>query len=496
MVNQWSAMGWARFVVLLLLTQTCLINGLSWGRKPKLDLESQALPKSATARGSVSQLMGSGLSSPSPYEVALNELRELESGPLCHRTAARLLVTNCELLDGKDEATYLTDSGRMIWDFVAAYALSLAICDLERGGFHIPRECANFREPVLNGLPTQSPGQLHNTWVSYRHRAQRFCEVARADNEKDQHILLFRRLAETMGRFTDDIGEQFEQHLNDMDSRSRATGAKVDELSPKVDRLKDSLQSVEDIFLRRISVVVEETMDAVNTGKENALNLQRMLEVMFRNVLKGQAEIALSYEQSVQVATQRAESAVNSAMGVAAVLTESATQLQSQIELSRLQAVKLESKQENLERGMKRLIDMSENLTSKYADHTDHLVLARNITNEILDILEDTAASANYVGSSILKRSYIPSWWPYIWCPAVSLVLGSYGLPPSATRNVALLALGEVAGFTYSTVQSLPLDFSSLSITRISILPYPWGNSSGNSSEDASPILNTTNMAA
>ncbi|OTA92815.1 hypothetical protein M434DRAFT_31570 [Hypoxylon sp. CO27-5] len=494
MGNEWCAMGWVRFVVFLLLTQTCLINGLSWGRKPNMDLERQALPKSTTMRGSAPQLMESGPSSPSPYEVALNELRELESGPLCHRTAARLLVTNCELLEGKDEATYLTDSGRMIWDFVAAYGLSLAICDLERGGFHIPRECANFREPVLNGLPTQNPGQLHNTWVSYRHRAQRFCEVARADNEKDQHILLFRRLMEIMGRFTDDIGEQFEQHLNDMDSRARATGGRIDELSPKVDRLKDSLQSVEDVFLRRLLDVVQETTDAVNTGKENALNLQRMLEVMFGNVLEGQAEIALRYEQSVQVATQRAESAVNTAMGVAVVLMESATQLQSQIELSRLQAVELESRQENLERGMERLIDMSEDLTTKYANHTDLLVLARNITNEILDTLEDTATSANYVGSAILKKSYIPSWWPYIWCPAVSIVLGSYGLPPSATRNVALLVLGEVAGFTYSTVQSLPLDFSSLSITKISILLYPWGNSSANTSKDISPTSNTTYM--
>ena len=138
------------------------------------------------------------------YEVALQELKQLESEPLCHRVAARLLVNNCELLEGKDEATILTDSGRQIRDFVDSYAASLAICDLERGSFVIPGECANFREPVLSHLPPSNTAHLHvssneidaclaalgasdsawNTWVSYRHKALRFCDAARIDNDK------------------------------------------------------------------------------------------------------------------------------------------------------------------------------------------------------------------------------------------------------------------------------------------------------------------------
>lgn len=140
------------------------------------------------------------------YQIALNELQELEAEPLCHRVAARLLVHNCQLLDGKDEAAILTDSGRQARDFVDAYAASLAICDLERGSFHIPYECEPFREPVLGRLPLSDTAQLHvspaqikacltglgdsasswNTWVSYSHKAVRFCEAARADHEKSK----------------------------------------------------------------------------------------------------------------------------------------------------------------------------------------------------------------------------------------------------------------------------------------------------------------------
>lgn len=141
---------------------------------------------------------------PNIYAVALHELQELESEPLCHRIAARLLVNNCQLLEGKDEPTVLTDSGRRVRDFVDAYAASLAICDLQRGSFVIPFACSKFREEALAAVPDAKEARLHvttreidsclsslgksdsawNTWVSYRHKALRFCEAARADNEK------------------------------------------------------------------------------------------------------------------------------------------------------------------------------------------------------------------------------------------------------------------------------------------------------------------------
>lgn len=138
------------------------------------------------------------------YALAITELQELESEPLCHRVAARLLVDNCQLVDGKDEATILTDSGRQVRDFVDSYAASLAICDLERGRFIIPHECTKFREPALSDVAIRNEPQLHvtskeielclsalgqsdaawSTWISYRHKALRFCEAARSDNEK------------------------------------------------------------------------------------------------------------------------------------------------------------------------------------------------------------------------------------------------------------------------------------------------------------------------
>ncbi len=209
----------ATTLALCILPLPC-VSGVSWrndktsssGRSHLVDAASQSLTLDCAvgplpswgANTRPSHLLASGPRLPRIYEVALNELQELEAEPLCHRVAARQLVSNCQLLDGKDEASVLTHIGRQTRDFVDSYAASLAICDLERGSFVIPAECSQFREPVLSGLPMLNEPRLHvtskqiercltglaasdsawNTWISYRHKAVRFCEAARADNEK------------------------------------------------------------------------------------------------------------------------------------------------------------------------------------------------------------------------------------------------------------------------------------------------------------------------
>lgn len=180
-----------------------LAQAFSWRSQPRASSSSHDSIETRPNLGS-SQLFHADRRPLTSYEVAMKELQQLESEPVCHRTAARLLINNCQVLDNKDEATILTDSGRQIRDFVDAYAASLAICDLERGSFAIPRECDNFREPALNQLSMGETPFLHvsskeidrclsglgasdsgwNTWISYRHKALRFCEAARSDNEK------------------------------------------------------------------------------------------------------------------------------------------------------------------------------------------------------------------------------------------------------------------------------------------------------------------------
>jgi hypothetical protein len=100
-----------------------------------------------------------------------------------------------------------------------------------------------------------------------------------------------------------------------------------------------------------------------------------------------------------------------------------------------------------------RLTTVTETLAIRQDDHARSLNEAQNITNDILGTLDEVAASAmiiegasiSYFGGSGLFR-----WMSYIISPVVTLMLGSYGLAPSALRNLGLVVLGEVIGFLVS----------------------------------------------
>lgn len=71
------------------------------------------------------------------------------------------------------------------------------------------------------------------------------------------------------------------------------------------------------------------------------------------------------------------------------------------------------------------------------------------MTNEVLETLEAVAgATAKIEEADRLRWGSVGlgSWIPYIISPATTLFLGSYGLAPSALRNLGLVALGEVIG--------------------------------------------------
>jgi hypothetical protein len=114
-----------------------------------------------------------------------------------------------------------------------------------------------------------------------------------------------------------------------------------------------------------------------------------------------------------------------------------------------------------LEQGLDRLIVASETLSTKHEDHAYLLRQASNITTEILDTLEETASAVTHIGKSVFESSVSSSWWPYMICPAVSLVMGSYGLPPSIFRNLGLLALGEVVAYMISSYEEIKMAFDS-----------------------------------
>ena len=117
---------------------------------------------------------------------------------------------------------------------------------------------------------------------------------------------------------------------------------------------------------------------------------------------------------------------------------------------------------------MDRLTTATEILTMRQDDHARSLNEAQNLTNDILGTLDEVAASAmilegaalSYLGGSGLFR-----WMSYIVSPVVTLMLGSYGLAPSALRNLGLVVLGEFFGFLICHSQRIFVPWSFVATT-------------------------------
>ncbi len=106
-------------------------------------------------------------------------------------------------------------------------------------------------------------------------------------------------------------------------------------------------------------------------------------------------------------------------------------------------------------------------LSSQYHEHTQRLTQAQNLTSDLLDTIEATTTSAAQFQETLLSQRHVGgNWWPYVICPTASLVMGSYGLPPSAFRNLGLLALGELFGMLVSSHDRLRVELFSFATER------------------------------
>lgn len=402
------------------------------------------------------------------YATALIELQELESEPLCHRIAARLLVGNCQLLDGQNEATVLTDTGRAARDFVDFFAASLAICDLERASFDIPTPCHKFRETVLASLPAPSRPQLHvataeidkcleglarsdsawNTWVSYRHKALRFCEAARAENEKDQHILLHQKLAIVLKRLTGQAENETQEHVKNLEHVFRKSHENAEAMAAHVEKFESMTLRLNKIIGSALSDSVQ-TQAAVHSGMEGAKSLEQFMEAVLSRLKLREDQASQGFELALRTATEVATHDVAEIAEILKAISVTTRSLQAQLGKSEDRVSSVVRQQEAMQKTMENLQEFADVVLDKQTLQNKILESTHNQTLTLLSSLEFATVSIGALQKPLVKLS-TAIWWPYIICPVASLTLGSYGLQPSLVRNLLLLGAGEFAGFLVS----------------------------------------------
>lgn len=107
-----------------------------------------------------------------------------------------------------------------------------------------------------------------------------------------------------------------------------------------------------------------------------------------------------------------------------------------------------------------RLENITEQLVEKYGKHSAKLESVRNITNDIVETLNDAHILATAAKNTFTFGS--SGWLPYVTLPLGFVLAGSYGLSPSLARNMLLAGLREGLALLWSSRDSLCIWPSSL----------------------------------
>lgn len=84
------------------------------------------------------------------------------------------------------------------------------------------------------------------------------------------------------------------------------------------------------------------------------------------------------------------------------------------------------------------------NMTSLLQNHTEYLELANFKASTIHSTLDKAALSAGSWNQNLEWRGSLGNYALRITTPLTTLILGNYGLPPSFSRNAALLLGGMI----------------------------------------------------
>ncbi|PQE25448.1 nuclear membrane fusion Kar5 protein [Rutstroemia sp. NJR-2017a BBW] len=296
------------------------------------------------------------------YASAMLQLKRLEEEPICHRVAAQLLMSNCQGLENINQKDYDLYSGRIQRHYVESLAASLAICDMERSSMVVPDACESFRLPSLLRASQEGDGKLQITqdevggcleglgknpshwlsWTSYRDNCLLICQVARSDIEKDQSILLQKRLVEIMTQFAanlesdlDDLNKHMADHARTADSYFEGIYARAEALKSKVEGAFEIISAEASVSL--YSVDGAQSLTDITSSMKSILggfgDIQRMMQTVADAVMHSNAEMAAAQEQALVATSATAKSRLVDINALASYTEASFERLNNAIDL-------------------------------------------------------------------------------------------------------------------------------------------------------------------
>lgn len=104
-----------------------------------------------------------------------------------------------------------------------------------------------------------------------------------------------------MAKLTHGVEIEIEKHMENLELQVQKTGAVLENLEPELDRLRDKLAKVDDFISQSLDSTLKRSVETINIGLNDAVNLERILAVLMQTVLDGTSHVAAAQEKSMNV---------------------------------------------------------------------------------------------------------------------------------------------------------------------------------------------------
>ncbi|RDL37174.1 Uncharacterized protein BP5553_04607 [Venustampulla echinocandica] len=408
------------------------------------------------------ELLVSKAQKPEFYAKAMLELKRLEDEPLCHRLAAQLLMNTCRNLQDITEQTLEFTTARLQRNHVESFAAALTLCDMEDVGWEVPEQCyalsstamqqvVENNEDTLLVPPNQvqvcltTLSQDHTHWMTWLHRrdsALLFCRAASIDMDKDQLFESQKKLVQIMAEFANNLGDELEHLKMSMKAHTHEADEYFEGFMKHAHRLKSKFQDTMETASREADGIVT----SIAFIRQSGIDIERALHSLFQTTVEVNAEMAANQEQSLAVTTTKLENQLETINKMAVVAKAYTDLVEAAMQNLSSRAETLARQQEAMGERSQSLAMALGNATDLFEIHANQLEQASLTVSKIHSSLGNIVSITDFVSKFSKGLNFGGSfgdWAIRVIVPPSSILFGSYGLPPSLTRNALLFLGGE-----------------------------------------------------
>ncbi|KFX90658.1 hypothetical protein V490_06346 [Pseudogymnoascus sp. VKM F-3557] len=405
---------------------------------------------------------------------ALKAIEDLNRKQFCHRFAASMLLDNCRTPQTPTDSIV---TGKAVEeerreDYLKIFAVSLTVCDIEALQRPVPQQCSPYTQSTLMGIKNRRGGQSilinHSemggclkaigadqsavvSWKFNQQSAAVVCQVARMDIEKDETIALFSTLTRLMADVVDEV-QKLSEINRDIKQEAEDARTSVHTIKTSVDKLKAGLSDVWDGVSAEATKASNNVKGIFNGMSTYAADVEQMLNRLRKGALENHAEQAALQQRALDITMDIASEAQAANKDMEA-LKAMMVALYSNMATVGNGLVAIQDRQDKVDKQSAQVLSAMMNMTEQLQmaakmgdEHEVLLVRATAAASNLADIVDKSTAMAS-TWQTRMFGSNCPfgiDWMLLLASPPLVLVLGSYGLGPSLSRNALLLLIGVV----------------------------------------------------